>query len=263
MPKILGLDPSIKKAGYCILDTDAPYDTFIEKGRLRTWALDGILIQRLLKQQEQIRGIMEKHDIQFVSMEAPYFGGGESEHLFALNQFIHGLFLERGTFVIAFPPQQLKKLACPGQKANKVHKASMILEAKKRYHLQGKILSDDEADALHAGHLGKLFWNWAGNHQEPTWEIPFGKAVVDRDLNRDVLQAFAGKHTLTRGPRKGIVEYQGIIYRENELFFNFKRIAERKSEYGAAEERVWKARGFYAENNSGEETGDPGSKKEG
>ena len=227
MNLILGLDPSIKKAGYCVLDTDAPYDSFIEKGRLRTSGSDGILVQRLLLQRKQIGYLMEKYDIKFVSMEAPYLQGGESEHLFALNQFIHEVFLERGSYVICFPPQQLKKLACPGQKADKVHKAQMIAEAKKRYRLMGKILTDDEADAMHACHIGKLFYNWF-----------FTKKLGDKDLHPDMLHAFAGKHEYTRGVKKGVTDYTGLIYRENELFYDFKRISERKAEYGNREEET-------------------------
>lgn len=229
MSLILGLDPSIKKSGFCVLDTEKPYGHFVDRGRLRTSAMDGILVQKLIKQQGQIRDTMEKYDIKFVSMEAPYFGGGEAEHLFALNQFIHEVFLERGTYVICFPPQQLKKLACPGQKADKVHKSHMIAEAKKRYGLAGKILTDDEADALHAGHLGKCFFNWF-----------FEKKLGDKDLHPDMLHAFAGKHLYTRGVKKGVVDYTGLIYRENELFFDFKRIAERRAEYGCREEKTWK-----------------------
>lgn len=227
MPYVLGLDPSIRKAGYCVLDTEAPYDSLIERGRLRTSSLDGILVQRLIRQQHQIRDLMEKYDIKFVSMEAPYFGGGESEHLFALNQFIHAVFLERGTFVVAFPPSLLKKLACPGQKATEVKKPHMIVEAKRRYRLIGQALTDDEADAMHAGHLGKMFYNWH-----------FTKKLTDKDLPADMLDAFAGQHTFSRGKKTGAVDRYGIIYRENELFFNFKRIAERKSEYGATEEKA-------------------------
>ena len=122
MPLILGLDASIRKAGFCVVDTDAPPFTIVERGRLYTTVADGIPIQRLLKQQKQIRELLERHSIDFVSMEAPYFGDGESERLYALNQFLHAVFLDRGTFVIAFPPQQLKKLAIPEKYSDEVHK---------------------------------------------------------------------------------------------------------------------------------------------
>jgi Holliday junction resolvasome RuvABC endonuclease subunit len=222
---ILGLDPSIKKAGYCLLDTDASYDSFVDKGRLKTSGLDGILVQKLILQADRIKALIQDNHVAMIAMEAPYFEGRHAEKLFALNQFIHRTFLETGAFVIAFPPQQMKVLACPGKKAQDIHKAQMVAEAKRRYHLQGKILPDDEADAMHAAHLGKLFYNWH-----------FAKKLTDKDLHPEVFEAFAGKKVYTRGPRKGVTEYSGLIYRENELFFDFKRIAERKEEYGIREE---------------------------
>lgn len=225
MPLILGLDPSIKKAGFCVLDTEAPYDSYVEAGRLRTDGADGILIQRLIKQRKQIGDLMDKYDIKFVSMEAPYLDGNESEHLFALNQFLHEAFLQRGTYVICFPPQQLKHLACPGLTVNNVHKPQMIEAARELFNLRDRSPSDDEADAMHAANVGKHFWNWHFAHKES-----------DKGLPKNMLEAFSGKHTFTRGMKAGATEYYGLIYRENQLFFDFKLIAERKELYGLKEE---------------------------
>jgi Holliday junction resolvasome RuvABC endonuclease subunit len=219
MPKIMGLDASIRKAGFCILDTDAPMPSYLERGRLYTTPADGILIQRLLKQQAAIEAKLDKWNIDFVSMEAPILNAPESEHLFALNQFIHQVFLKRGTFVIAFPPQQLKKLAMPDIKidSEEVGKAHMQLRAQVYYDLEGRNLTDDEADALHAGRLGKIFYNWH-----------FQKTLKDSDLEPLILKAFKGKHTYTRGAKTGVTDYNGMIFRENELFFDFNMIAKRQ-----------------------------------
>jgi Holliday junction resolvasome RuvABC endonuclease subunit len=217
MPLILGLDASIRKAGFCVVDTDAPPFTIVERGRLYTTVADGIPIQRLLKQQKQIRELLERHSIDFVSMEAPYFGDGESERLYALNQFLHAVFLDRGTFVIAFPPQQLKKLAIPEKYSDEVHKAQMVAAAKQQYNLIGKPLTDDEADAMHAARLGWLFYNWH-----------FKKTLSEKDMHPLIWKAFDGKKVYKRGVRKGIEIYTGLIYRENDLFFDFKRVKERK-----------------------------------
>lgn len=227
MPLILGLDPSIKKAGYCLLDSDSPYDTLVDRGRLKTSGADGILVQKLILQSDRIKRLIVDNKVAMVSMEAPYFGGNESEHLFALNQFLHRVFLETGSYVITFPPQQMKVLAVPHKKAGDIAKPQMISEAKSRFHLQGKVLPDDEADALHAGHLGKLFFNWH-----------FAGKLQDKDLHPRVLDAFSGKKTFTKGLRKGTTDYYGLIYRENELFFDFKAIEARKEYYGSREDLV-------------------------
>lgn len=217
MPLILGLDPSIRKAGYCVVDTDAAAFTFVEKGRLKTSVSDGILIQRLIKQRAQFRELFSRYSIDFVSMEAPYLGDNESEHLFALNQFLHEVFYERGTYVITFPPKQLKHLAVPEKPVDEVGKARMIARAKELYGLMGKGLTDDEADAMHAARLGYLFYNWH-----------FEKKVTDEELDPLIYHAFKGKRIFQRGAKKGLEEYKGLIYRENELFFDFKKIKERQ-----------------------------------
>jgi Holliday junction resolvasome RuvABC endonuclease subunit len=219
MPMVMGLDASIVKSGFCILDTDAPMASCVERGRLRTSSADGILIQRLLKQQAQIEKKMEEYNIDFLAMEAPYFGGGESEHLFALNQFIHQVFLRRGTFVICFPPQQMKKLAMPEKIIDhrEIGKAHMALAAQRYFNLEGKILTDDEADALHAGRLGKIFYKWH-----------FEGSLKGTDLHPLVLKAFAGKKVTKKGAKAGVTDYNGMIFRENELFFDFNQIALRQ-----------------------------------
>jgi Holliday junction resolvasome RuvABC endonuclease subunit len=221
MPYIMGLDVSIKKTGYCILDTEAPYSSFIERGRLYTYKEEGIMIQRLLQQQDQIKKKIEEFSIGFISMEAPYFGGGESEYLYALNQFLHQVFLEKEVFLICFPPQQLKSIALPDKKvtAESVGKAHMILAAQKYYDLEGKVITDDEADALNVGRIGKFFYNWRN-----------ALTIKDSDLEPKMLTAFAEKKTLKSGPRKGFTEYTGLIYRENDLFFDFKKIKQRRAE---------------------------------
>lgn len=231
MPLILGLDPSLDKAGYAVLDTEQPYDRFVLRGRLKTSVRDGILVERLILQQSQIRSVLLDHDIKFVSMEAPYFGGNESEHLFALNQYIHRVFLELGTFVICFPPQQLKKLAVPAKKVTEIHKPQMVSAAKDHFNLHGQNLPDDEADALHAGLIGKWFYNWY-----------FEKRVRDDELPEGFLKAFAGSKTYSTGIRKGVSSREGLIYRENELFFDFKQVSERSKRYHGSEERITQGR---------------------
>jgi Holliday junction resolvasome RuvABC endonuclease subunit len=231
MAKIVGLDPSIKKAGFCVLDTDMPDDHFLERGRLTTSTKDGILVERLILQQLQVRTLLERDDIKFVSMEAPYFGGDESEHLFALNQYLHKVFLDLEIFVICFPPQQLKKLAVPGKSVNDIHKPQMVGKVKDLFNLHGQVVTDDEADAMHAGRLGKLFYQWY-----------FEKKIKDSDLPEDVYKVFAGTHTYTRGPKKGITIREGLIYRENELFFDFKKVSERGEKYHGRKEVIIKGR---------------------
>lgn len=210
---ILGLDPSLSKAGYVILDTDKQDGEVKEKGLLKTSTKDGILVQRLIKQAFQIEDKIKKYEVSFVGMEAPFFGASSTEILFALNQFLHRIFLDNECFVVAFPPQMLKKLVFPNQSVEEIHKPNMIDRAKTMLDLHGHRLAEDIADAYWAGIFGKKFYKWF-----------FEKTIKDKDLEDYTLGSFSGKHTFTRGKRKGFTEYTGIIYRKNEMFFDFKEI---------------------------------------
>jgi Holliday junction resolvasome RuvABC endonuclease subunit len=216
MAYILGMDPSLRKAGYVVLDIDGPDDKLIDKGLLKTSELDGILIQRILKQQKQIKDKLLEHNINIVGMEAPFFGGNEAEHLFALNQFIHKTFLDLGTFVVAFPPQQLKKLVRPDLSVQDVGKAHMVDAAKTILGMQGHRLANDIADAYWAGYFGKRFYKFF-----------ILKNLKEEDLGKYEREVFCGKHTFTKGIKTGFTEYVGYIYRENEMFFDFKKIKRR------------------------------------
>lgn len=245
MAIILGLDPSITKTGFCVLDTEAPFSAFIKRGRLRTSLRDGHITLRLLKQQNQIKELMEEYSIDFVAMEAPYFGGGEAEELFALNQFIHQIFYNRGTYVVAFPPSQLKVLSLPTLDPKETGKNHFVMVAQERYDLLGVTLADDEADALNAGFVGKIYYRYLFEKKYTKDDLltigerlhpdvgAIGKHIcfINKEyvtkLGPKIHKAFVGTHTYTRGAKKGITEYKGLQYRENELFWDYTAIKER------------------------------------
>jgi Holliday junction resolvasome RuvABC endonuclease subunit len=223
MPYILGLDPSLKKAGYVVLDVDKPDNVVEEKGLLKTSTTDGILVQRLVKQVSQIEGVIKKYSVSFVGMEAPFFGSNSTEMLFALNQFIHKLYLDLGIYAVCFPPQMLKKLVFPKGNVSEIDKPHMIDRAKTMLDLHGKTLAEDVADAYWAGIFGKKYYNWH-----------IRKILKDEDLGEYEFHSFKGSHTFTRGTRKGDTEFKGIVYRENELFFDFKEIKRRTKDAAQA-----------------------------
>jgi hypothetical protein len=37
------------------------------------------------------------------------------------------------------------------------------------------------------------------------------------------IERFCGSHKFTRGEKKGITEYSGIIYKENSQFFDYRK----------------------------------------
>ena len=143
-------------------------------------------------------------------MEAPIWDANSSELLFALNQFVHEIFLNLNVFVLYFQPFVLKRFACPSIMPKDVTKNYVTDAAKTQLNLHGKRFSEHLADAYFVGKLGGIFYNWH-----------FTKKMKDEDLSPYIRELFDGKHTYTRGQKKGFTDYKGIIYRENELFFNY------------------------------------------
>lgn len=213
---ILGLDASIKKTGYAVLNTNGDDIKIIDKGLLKTSTKDGITPLRLMKQQKQVRDKILEHNIKYVGMEAPYFAGNETEKLFALNQFLHQVFYELNIFVVAFPPSTLKKLAIPDMKATEIEKPHMIDAAKCTFGLFDQKIPDDVADAIWAGWFGRRFYYYF-----------IQKTLKESELEDYEKITFCGKHEFKRGMKKGSIEYTGIKYRENEMFFDYKSIKER------------------------------------
>jgi Holliday junction resolvasome RuvABC endonuclease subunit len=210
---IAGFDPSLTHFGWVLLDENKEgKDSLLNSGVFQTNSSENLLIQRLIFQKERVRKLIRDNKISFVSMEAPYFGDFNTELLFAMNQFIHEVFLDEGVYVIYFPPQSLKKMAIPSMDPKDVTKNHMIHFAKTDLGMHGQKLSEHVADAYFAGKVGSRFYKWN-----------FLKQLKDEDLTEDERNSFCGKRTFKKGVRKGLTEYTGIIYRENDQFFDYSK----------------------------------------
>ena len=212
---IAAFDPSITHFGWVLLDeTKDGKEAFLDSGTFKTDPSDGLLVQRLILQRERVRKFLVGNNIKFISMEAPYWGDFNTELLFALNQFIHEMFLNMDMFIFYVQPQTLKKFACPQLSKDKVKitKHHIVHQAKTELELHGKRFSEHVSDAYFAGKLGSIFYKWF-----------FLKTLQDEDLPVDLQEMFYGKHTFVKGAKKGITEYNGIIYKENDQFFDYKK----------------------------------------
>lgn len=217
---IAGFDPSLTHFGWVILDENKEgRKSLLEHGTFKTNPSDGLLVQRIIRQRERVRKLLISKGVSFVSMEAPYFADFSTELLFALNQHIHEVFLDLGVFVIYIQPITLKKLSVPGINPHDVLKNHMVHQAKKELGLEGKRFSEHVADAYFAGKIGRTFYQWH-----------FMKKLKDKDLNPDEEKLFCGKHTFTRGMKKGLTEYTGLIYRENDQFFDYSKHKKRTAQ---------------------------------
>jgi hypothetical protein len=145
-------------------------------------------------------------------MEAPYWQDFNTELLFALNQHLHEAFLDLKLFVINIQPNTLKRYALPKMKMENITKNHITHQAKKELGLMGKRLSEHIADAYFVGKIGLKFYQWY-----------FMRKFKDSDLTEYENKLFCGKHTFKRGLKKGLTEYTGLIYRENDQFFDYRK----------------------------------------
>ena len=210
---IIGLDPSLTHFGWVIMDENkSGKDIMSDFGTFVTNTDDGLRVQRLIMQRERIKNLLQERNIRFISMEAPYWGDFSTEILFALNQFIHEVFLNLQCFVMYTQPTALKKYALPKMKSDEVTKHHMVHQAKTELDRHGKRLSEHVADAYFAAKLGLRFYQW--------YTL---KSIKDENLSEWELNYFCDKHTFTRGEKKGLTEYNGLIYRENDQFFDYRK----------------------------------------
>lgn len=210
---IASFDPSITHLGWVIFDeTKTGKRAVLEAGVFKTRPTDGLLVQRLITQRERIRSLLKTWNINFIAMEAPYLQDYNTELLFALNQHLHEAFLDQQIFVLYVQPNTLKRYALPNIKMEKITKHHITHQAKKELGLMGRVFSEHVADAYFIGKLGLKFYQWYFMHK-----------YKDTDLSEHEHKFFCGKHTFKRGKKKGLTEYTGVIYRENNQFFDYRK----------------------------------------
>jgi Holliday junction resolvasome RuvABC endonuclease subunit len=210
---IASFDPSLTHFGWALLDESLQgKNALINTGTFKTDPSDGLLVQRLILQRERIRKFLVDNKITFVAMEAPYWQDFATELLFALNQFVHEVFLNLEIFVLYIQPTSLKKFACPHMNPHEVTKHHMVHQAKTELEMHGRRFSEHVSDAYFAGKLGCIFYKWY-----------ITKEFQDENLPEYLKELFYGKHTFVRGAKKGVTEYNGIIYKENDQFYDYKK----------------------------------------
>jgi len=210
---IIGIDPSITHCGYVLLDeAKTGKEALVSTGVFKTAPSEGLFVQRLILQRERLRHLLVSNKIKFVAMEAPIWGSGSTELLYALHQFFHEVFLDHAVYLIYLQPSTVKKYAYPDMDPDNITKAHMTLAARKELDIMGKRFSEHEADAYFIGKIGLKYYQWL-----------FMKKFSDSDLTEIEQNLFCGKHSYVRGNKKGITEYTGIIYRENERFYDYSK----------------------------------------
>lgn len=210
---LVAFDPSLTHLGWVIFDENkVGKESVLEAGVFQTDPSDGYLVQRLIIQRCRVREFLIQKGIKFVVMEAPILSDFNTEKLFALNQFLHEVFLDLGIFVLYIQSATWKKMMFPDMNPVDVTKHHSSHLAKTELDRHGRRFSEHVADAYHLGKIGHRFYRWF-----------FLKLLGDKDLTPAEWDLFCGKHTFTRGMKKGVTEYYGLIYRENDQYFDFSK----------------------------------------
>lgn len=210
---ILGVDPSLTHTGWVLFDENKTgKDAVLQIGVFQTEKKDGLYANRLVTQRERIRLLLESNNIKFVTMEAPLLETQSTEILYALHQFFHEVFLDLKIYLVYLQPSTVKKYAYPDMNPNDVSKAFMSHAAKKELDRLGRRFSEHAADAYFIGKIGLKYYQWL-----------FMKKFTDDQLSDAERALFCGKHTFVKGVKKGFTEYTGIIYRENERFYDYTK----------------------------------------
>ena len=210
---IAGFDPSMTHFGWVLInEIKEGKDALLDYGIFKTEPSDGLIVQRLITQRERVSKLIQDNGIKFVAMEAPIWEDFSTEILWALNQFLHEIFLNLGIFIIYVQPMCLKKFACPDINPQEATKHHIVHQAKTELDKHGRRFAEHIADAYFIGKIGAYFYRWF-----------FLKKLKDKDLPDYLQELFCGKHTFTRGVKKGTTEYRGIIYKENDQFFDYSK----------------------------------------
>ena len=210
---IAGFDPSLTHLGWVIIDeTKTGKEAVTEAGVFKTEPKDGLLVQRLIAQREKVRLLLSSREVKFVAMEAPLFKDFSTELLFALHQHLHEVFLDQQIFILYISNSTVKKYAYPNMDPDEITKNHMTHLAKKELGRMGKRFSEHAADAYFVGKIGLKFHQWYFQHK-----------FKDKDLSEHEQHLFCGKHTFVKGLKKGMTEYTGLIYRENDQFFDYSK----------------------------------------
>lgn len=166
-------------------------------------------MDRYVHQRESLRKLIRETGVRRISCEYPIFGELYSEGMYGLFLYAAEAFrLEHCDVVVWAPPQvkQHARLRLSRPRGWKMEKVDMV-EAARLDSGDETRWDHNEADAYWVGRIGGRFWQL------------YDGIIREADLDEVERKHFIEVRTVMRGPRAGVVERKGIIYRENDRFF--------------------------------------------
>lgn len=204
----LGFDPSLTAFGWALVEWEKNRPRLLRRGRFSTSA-DTLFIDRYVQQRESLRKLIRETGCRRVSCEYPVFKELYSEGMYGLFLYASEAFRRERCDVVVWAPPQVKqhaRLHLGRPRGWKMDKLDMV-EAAKLDSGDKSRWDHNEADAYWIARIGGRFW-------------ALHDGVINQaDLDEVERQHFVSLRTITRGPRAGVVERRGVIYREDDRFF--------------------------------------------
>lgn len=218
---VLGFDPSLTNFGWALHDTDAEGSSrCLHRGRFKT-SSKTLFVARYMDLREKVRGLLQEHKPDAVASESSVFGEMYSEGMYGLFLYVVEACYTEGVDLVLFTPPQLKahaRLHLNRPKVNgrlwTMHKGDMAEAARDHCGGKGRVWDNNEADAYWAAVAGGRFWK------------RFHGVITDADLTAVEQKQFARIHTFERGKKAGKTVKTGLLYKENERFWQWSRETE-------------------------------------
>lgn len=212
--RVLGLDPSLTNFGWALHDTDAPVGDPARcpaRGRFCTPS-DMEFVDRYLSQRQSLRDLIQRVKPDRVGIEFPIFNDLFSEGMYGLFLYSCEALKLEGMDAVFWTPLQVKARAreiIVRPKGWKMDKPDMVESAKTDTGI-GK-WNHNEADAYLVGLLSARFWGFHDGIIPETGLSPVEKGY------------FTNVHTYSRGAKAGKTVKTGMVFREEDRFFQWSK----------------------------------------
>jgi len=219
-PIVLGLDPSLTNFGWGIHDPNKPFGDplrCIDRGRFQT-SSKTLFIGRYVDIRTKLFDLLQEKQIQKIGLEYPVFDNLYSEGMYGLFLYTCEALYDYGADVVFFSPGQIKAHARILLKRPKIlgHQWKMekpdMVEAAKLDTGSKANWNHNEADAYLVARLASRFWQFHGGF------------ITEADLSPLELKQFTEVKQYVRGKKAGSTVKRGILYRENERFFQWSDV---------------------------------------
>jgi hypothetical protein len=217
--RVLGFDPSLTNFGWALHDTEAPRgpSRCLGRGRFKT-SSKTLFVARYMDLRDRVGELLQMHQPDAVASESSVFGEMYSEGMYGLFLYVCEACYVAKTDLVLFTPPQLKahaRLSLDRPTVNgrlwKMHKGDMSEAAREHCGGKGRIWDNNEADAYWASVAGGRFWS------------RFHGVIGDDALTPVERKQFARIHTYQRGKKAGETVKTGLLYRENERFWQWSK----------------------------------------